>query len=149
DPDLPELTTDQTVSGTPAFMSPEQASGERNFDARADIYALGAIAYHALTGRPPFTGESAMAVMIAHARDPGVPPSEYRPDLPADLEQVVLRCLAKRPEGRYPDVKTVAKDLAASASAAEWDAERAEQWWAEATRSVDAAGGPWTDNTNV
>ena len=71
--------------------------GDRSLDARADIYALGAMMYFALTGRPPFAGETPFAVMMAHARDPVVPPSQVRPGVPDDLEQVVLRCLAKKP----------------------------------------------------
>ena len=58
--------------------------------------------YFALTGRPPFTGENAFAVMMAHARDPVVPPSQVRPGVPEDLERVVLRCLAKKPERPLP-----------------------------------------------
>ena len=64
-----------------------------------------------LTGRPPFRGENAMEVMIAHARDPVTPPSQLRPDIPADLERVVLRCLAKNPDDRYPDTPSLAEDL--------------------------------------
>ena len=66
-----------TVSGTPQYMAPEQATGDRALDARADIYALGAVAYFALTGRPPFLGKNAFAVMMAHARDPVEPPSRH------------------------------------------------------------------------
>jgi serine/threonine-protein kinase len=70
--------------------------------------------------------------MTAHARDPVVPPSQVRPEVPADLEQVVLRCLAKRPGDRYADTKALGKALAACESAALWDADQAEAWWAEA-----------------
>ena len=92
--------------------------------------------YYALTGQPPFTGENAFAIMIAHARDPVVPPSRLRPDVPADLERVVLRCLAKKPDDRYPNVKALGEALAACASAADWDAGRADAWWAENRQSV-------------
>ncbi len=80
-------------------------------DARADIYALGAMIYFALTGQPPFVGTSPFQVMMAHARDPVSPPSKLRGDVPADLEQVVLCCLAKKPGDRYPDVKALGKAL--------------------------------------
>jgi serine/threonine-protein kinase len=129
DPDAPELTSDQTVSGTPTFMSPEQATGDSALDPRADIYSLGAIAYFALTGQPPFKGNTAMAVMVAHARDPVVPPSQVKPDVPADLEAVVLRCLEKKPADRFQDVKELSKALAACQSRPEWDEEKAEAWW--------------------
>ncbi len=130
DPGAANLTSDMTISGTPMFMAPEQTVGDRSLDARADIYALGAVMYHALTGQPPFTGENAFAIMMAHSRDPVVPPSQLNPSVPADLEQVVLRCLAKKPEDRFPNAKALGQALAACAAANEWGANRAEAWWA-------------------
>ncbi|MGP0069455.1 MAG: serine/threonine-protein kinase [Isosphaeraceae bacterium] len=132
-----ELSSEMTVSGTPLYMAPEQAVGDRALDARADIYALGAMMYAVLTGRPPFTGESAFAVMMAHARDPVVPPSEVHPGVPEDLERVVLCCLAKKPGERYPDVKALSHALAACAAAAEWDADKADRWWAETMQTAE------------
>lgn len=134
-PDSAELTSDQSVSGTPMFMAPEQAAGDRELDARADIYALGAIAYYCLTGQAPFSGNSPFAIMIAHARDPVVPPSQVRPEIPADLEAIILRCLAKKREDRYADVKALGKDLAACAAAHDWDGERADEWWISTTKA--------------
>ena len=69
-----------------------------------------------------------MAVLIAAARDPVEPPSRHRPGLPADLERVVLRCLAKSPADRYPDAEALERDLAACAAASEWDFARAAEW---------------------
>ena len=102
---------------------------DRSLDARADIYALGAIAYYAVTGRPPFSGETPMALMIAHARDPVVPPSQVRADVPADLESIILRCLAKKPGERYPDSDRLDRDLAACRCAGDWDRTQAAAWW--------------------
>jgi serine/threonine-protein kinase len=130
DPGAAEISSDMTVTGTPLYMAPEQALGDRSLDARADIYALGAVMYAGLTGQPPFTGESGFAIMMAHARDPVVPPSRLRPDLPEDLERVVLRCLAKKPPDRFPTVKSLGDALAACASAVDWGPNRAEAWWA-------------------
>jgi serine/threonine-protein kinase len=130
-----DLTSEQRVSGTPLFMAPEQAAGDRSLDNRADIYALGAMMYCALTGQPPFKAPSSFEVMMAHARDPVVPPSQRRPDVPSDLEQVVLKCLAKKPQDRYPDVKALGKALTACAAAPEWDGEKAEAWWDDVNRS--------------
>jgi serine/threonine-protein kinase len=130
-----ELTSDQTVSGTPMYMAPEQATGARDLDARADIYALGAMMYYCLTGRPPFEGDTPFALMMAHVRDEVPPPSTLRPGLPEDLEQVVLRCLAKKPDDRYPDARALGRALAACAAAADWDAERADEWWDAALRA--------------
>ena len=128
--DAAELTSNNVVSGTPHYMPPEQARGSKDLDARADIYALGGVAYFMLTGRPPFQGETAFEVMMAHARDAVAPPSTLRPEIPADLEQVVLRCLAKAPEERYPSAKALSEALGACASAADWGANRADAWWA-------------------
>jgi serine/threonine-protein kinase len=125
------LTHEGAVSGTPLFMSPEQARGLRDVDARSDIYSLGAVAYALLTGRPPFERPSAFDVMIAHARDEAVPPSRLRPDVPADLERVVLRCLAKNPEERYPDTDSLEQALAACAAADQWTQTEAARWWQE------------------
>jgi serine/threonine-protein kinase len=80
-----------------------------------------------------------MAVMVAHARDPVVPPSQIKPDVPADLEAIVLRCLEKKPADRFQDVKALSKALAACPSRAEWDEEKAEAWWSQL---VQPAPGP-------
>ncbi len=136
DPGAATLTSEMTVSGTPMYMAPEQATGEGVLDARADIYALGAMSYFALTARPPFAGENAFAVMMAHNRDPVVPPSRICPSVPADLEQVVLRCLAKKPGDRYPSVRALGEALAACASATDWGSKRADAWWAVERNSV-------------
>lgn len=129
DPRAVELSRETTVSGTPMYMAPEQATGDRSLDARADIYALGAMMYFALTGEPPFTGETPFIIMIAQARDPVVPPRQLRPNIPADLEQVVLRCLEKSPRRRFPSVRALGDALGACASASEWGPNRAEAWW--------------------
>ena len=93
------------IAGTPHYMAPEQIRGKA-FDGRLDQYAVGCVAYELLTGRPPFPGEGLDEVLVAHIDEP--PPSfrQSRPDLqlPPALEQVVLRCLAKAPDDRYPDM---------------------------------------------
>jgi serine/threonine-protein kinase len=130
DPDAPALTVDRSIHGTPMFMAPEQAMADSSLDDRADIYALGGMMYFALTGRPPFAGASPIAVMMAHVRDPIVPPSRHRPDLPEDLERVVLRCLEKQPGSRFPTVEVLGEALAACHSAPDWGPCRADAWWA-------------------
>jgi serine/threonine-protein kinase len=144
DPGAAPLTSDTMVSGTPLFMAPEQAAAEGTLDARADLYALGAVMYFALTGRPPFEGNSAFGVIIAHARDPVTPPRAVRPEVPADLEEVVLCCLFKRPEDRYPSSEALGEALAACACAGDWGPHDAKAWWEErlgrATSSPDATG---------
>jgi serine/threonine-protein kinase len=138
DPSAAALSSRSTISGTPLYMAPEQALADRTLDARADIYALGVVMYHALTGQPPFKGESAFAVMMAHARDAVVPPTNVRPGVPHDLEAVVLRCLAKKPGDRYPSVKVLAEALAACASASDWGPNRADAWWTTIGSSASA-----------
>jgi serine/threonine-protein kinase len=122
---------ERTVCGTPQYMAPEQITGDRAVDRRCDLYALGGVAYTLLTGRPPFEGSTAAQVMNAHVRDAVAPPSRYRPDTPADLEEVVLRCLAKDPDGRFQSAEEVERALSACASANEWDARKAAGWWEE------------------
>ena len=122
---------EQAVSGTPAFMAPEQVLNDRPLDHRCDLYAIGAVAYHLLTGRPPFERESRTQVFNAQVRDSVVPPSRLRPDVTGDLERVVLRCLAKAPEDRFPGAEDVEEALAACAAASDWDYRKAASWWKE------------------
>jgi serine/threonine-protein kinase len=125
------LTQDGAISGTPLYMSPEQARGLGDLDARSDIYSLGAVGYALLTGRAPFERASAFDVMIAHARDEAPPPSQLQPDVPADLERVILRCLAKRPEARFQDADSLDQALAECAVADQWTQAHAARWWRE------------------
>jgi hypothetical protein len=136
-----ELTSDQRVSGTPLYMSPEQAVGDRALDARADIYALGCMLYYVLTGQPPFQGATAFEVMMAHARDSVTPPSQLKRDIPAELDRVVLTCMAKKASDRFPDVRALAKALAACPTAGDWDAEKACEWWPATGKIAVASGG--------
>ncbi len=125
------LTQEGSISGTPLFMSPEQARGLGDLDARSDIYSLGAVAYALLTGRPPFEDVNPMEVMIAHVRDEVIPPSQHQADVPADLEHVILRCLAKSPEDRFQDVDSLEQALAECAAANQWTQLHAARWWHE------------------
>src|SRR5262249_36975914 len=136
----PHLTAQGQVVGTPTFMAPEQSQGGRDVDARSDLYSLGAVAYALLPGRPPFDDDDPMAVMMAHARDPVIPPSQLRPDIPEDLERVVLRCLAKDPAERFPDAESLEQALAGCACADRWSAKRAAEWW----RQVGQPAAPTT-----
>jgi serine/threonine-protein kinase len=117
--------------GTTQYMAPEQITGDRAIDGRCDLYTLGGVAYTLLTGRPPFVGETAAKVMNAHVRDAVVPPSRHRPHIPPDLEEVVLRCLAKAPEARFQGAEELETGLAACTSASDWDARKAAAWWGE------------------
>jgi hypothetical protein len=100
------------VLGTPSYMAPEQAEGRsRDVGPAADIYALGAILYHALTGRPPFLGASAIETMKLAITTEAVPPRRQRPEIPRDLETITLKCLEKDPRGRYAEAAALADDL--------------------------------------
>jgi serine/threonine-protein kinase len=125
------LTQEGAISGTPLFMSPEQARGLHDLDARSDIYSLGAVAYALLTGHPPFDGTNPLDVMMAHARDEVVPPSKLQADVPADLERVILRCLAKSPKDRFEDADSLEQALAECAAADQWTQGHAAFWWHE------------------
>lgn len=139
EPEAAQLTADHVISGTPLYMAPEQAAGDRGLDARCDLYALGAIAYHMLAGRPPFEGDSPIQVLLAHARDEAPPLSSQGVEVPADLEQIVLRCLAKSPEERFADAIELERALASCGAAGDWDAERAADWWREACAEAEVA----------
>jgi eukaryotic-like serine/threonine-protein kinase len=129
DATAPHLSREGTVAGSPLYMAPEQIMHTSEPDGRTDIYALGAVAFFMLTGRPPFLGESPMEVMIAHVRDDVLPPSRLKSDIPADLEAVVLRCLAKNPADRYPSTPSLAESLEKCADRANWSARQAALWW--------------------
>ena len=126
-----QLTADHVVSGTPTYMAPEQATGERTLDARSDLYALGAIAYHMLAGRPPFQGDNALKVMMAHVRDTPAALGTLRQDIPDDLQQIVMRCLEKSPEDRFESAGQLEQELAACSLANQWSAQEAAVWWHE------------------
>jgi serine/threonine-protein kinase len=107
------LTQDGAVSGTPAYMSPEQIGGPHPLDVRSDIYSLGALGYYLLTGQSPFGGRTAVKMLAAHLYEAPVPVSQLRADVPSDLEAIVMRCLSKSPGDRYSDVVSLCDALSA------------------------------------
>jgi serine/threonine-protein kinase len=136
------LTQEGAFAGTPAYGSPEQAGGQEDLGPPSDIYSVGAVAYFALTGRPPFAGRSAVKVLAAHLYEAPEPLRRHRPDVPSDLEGVVLRCLAKRPADRFADAEGLDAALAACAGAGRWTNREAAQWWALSDGAAAAGGGP-------
>jgi hypothetical protein len=124
-----KLTHDGAFTGSPAFMSPEQAAGQDELDARSDIYNLGAVAYFLITGELLFDRTTPLQMLHAHAYEAVVPNQEFQETVAADLQQVILRCLEKNPDDRYQDALALDKALAACACAGQWTAEQAEHWW--------------------
>lgn len=104
------LTTTGMTLGTVQYYAPEQAQGEIVSPA-ADVYALGIVMYEMLAGRPPFDGDTPVAVAMQHIQDIPTPPSYFNPDIPPALEEVIMRCLEKEPERRYRDGSTLARAL--------------------------------------
>jgi tetratricopeptide (TPR) repeat protein len=105
------LTQEGLVAGTAAYLAPELALGEPG-DHRVDLYALGVIIYELTTGRRPFSGDDPLAVISQHIHAPVVPPQHYNPAIPIELQEIILKLLAKRPEERYPFAERVRQDLA-------------------------------------
>jgi len=105
------LTSVGVALGTPAYMAPEQAAGDPNIDHRADIYALGAMAYEMLTGRAPFAGMSPHQMLAAHITEPVVPITDRRPALSPALAALVMACLAKNPADRPQSVQEILDSL--------------------------------------
>ena len=107
------LTQTGTVIGTPAYMSPEQATGNAEIDGRSDQYSLACVTYEMLVGEPPFTGPTAQAIMARHSLDHVSPPSIVRATIPETVEGAILRALAKVPADRYLTTALFAEALAA------------------------------------
>ncbi len=150
--DSVELTHDGSITGSPLFMSPEQATGDGEPDERSDIYSLGVVAYYMLTGRPPFEGTQPIKILVAHAHRKPIPLSQMQVEVPADLEQVVMRCLAKSPGDRFASANELAQALDSCEYSGRWTHADAAAWWANITTpslhhrhavaSLDAASAP-------
>jgi serine/threonine protein kinase len=95
-----QFTASGAIIGTPAYMSPEQGMG-KPADSRCDIYSLGVVLYELVTGRVPFEAETPLAVLLKHVNDPLPLPRQIKPDLPAAVERVILKAMAKAPEDRF------------------------------------------------
>ncbi|MEU6858070.1 Stk1 family PASTA domain-containing Ser/Thr kinase [Glycomyces sp. NPDC046736] len=104
------MTQTSAVIGTAQYLSPEQARGE-TVDARSDVYAVGCVLYELLVGHPPFTGDNPVSVAYQHVREEARPPSELNPAVPASVDAVIMKALAKNPDNRYPSAGAMREDL--------------------------------------
>jgi eukaryotic-like serine/threonine-protein kinase len=145
-----QLTQEGAITGSPLFMSPEQAVGDSHVDGRSDIYSLGAVMYYMLTGQPPFAYENPFKAMVAHASEAVVPPRHVNVDIPEALEEVVMRCLEKDPEHRFQDVPGLQRALRDVELSEPWSSDLAADWWSHngcpqrkklAAELVEAAAG--------
>jgi len=139
-----EITRDtgastQGVLGTPAYVAPEAVTDPDHITRAVDLYALGAVGYFLITGRPVFEGKTAVDVCIQHVTQPPRPPSELGVAIAPALEAVLMRCLAKQPSQRYPSAAALAEALEALPPAGDWGKPDALAWW-DAFRTSQAAG---------
>jgi len=104
-------TATGTTIGTPTYMSPEQANGDALIDHRSDIYSVGALGYHMLTGRPPFVGSSPREIIAAHFMKEPEPVRKLNPSVPKILADAIMRCLAKEPADRFQDARELSVEL--------------------------------------
>ncbi|HEU5061308.1 MAG TPA: serine/threonine-protein kinase, partial [Kofleriaceae bacterium] len=145
----PALSVADTITGTPLYMAPEAIAEPETVDARADLYALGAVGYWLLTGKHVFGGRSIVEVLGHHMHSEPIPPSRrLGAPVGADLEAVLLACLAKRPEDRPASAHLLRERLRACAAAGRWTAERAAAWWA-ANRHRLRSGGDSPSGTSA
>ena len=144
------VTSEGTITGTPAYMAPEAALGGHAFDARVDLYGLGCVAYWLLTGERLFVGRTPVEVLLHHVKTPPVPPSERtgRP-IPASLEALVLSCLAKDPDERPASAEWLAARLAECETAGDWTPGRARAWWDAARTGTTTTAVPRGDDTRT
>jgi serine/threonine-protein kinase len=133
-----KLTRTGMVVGTPGYIAPEQAAGVT--DVRSDIYSLGAVGYFLLSGQTPFGGRQADRLVSSPGLEP-TPLRELSPDVPADLEAVIQRCLRRQPAERYADVQMLDGALAACDCATSWGPSEAAAWWRANPAPVTAGAG--------
>jgi hypothetical protein len=122
------LTAEGVIMGSPMFLSPEQAQGDEPV-VQSDIYSLGAVAYFLLTARAPFEFDNVMKVILAHATQMPEKPSSLSSDIPEELSDIIMRCLAKKPADRYASAEQLRAALEACGDIDAWDQHKANQWW--------------------
>jgi serine/threonine-protein kinase len=123
-------TLDHTTTGTPAYMAPETILGEADVDRRADVYALGCVAYYLLTGQLVFDADTSMKMLLQHLHAEPVPPSQRTElPIPRELDELVLACLQKDPKKRPQNASELFRLTQRCSPGDQWDSELARQWW--------------------
>lgn len=134
-----ELGKTTTTCGSPHYIAPEQIESYDTVDGRADIYALGGVAFYLLTGQTVFQGAKSTELLVSHLQEPPRRPSKMIDGVPEDLQAIVLKCLEKSPDDRYADVIELRKALQECECAGDWSRERAQQWWIDNLRMTGTA----------
>jgi serine/threonine-protein kinase len=129
----PIRNVSRELQGSPRFMCPEQAQGQKP-DFRGDLYSLACVAYFLLSGRGPFEDDNPVMLVVAHANFPAPRLSEIGVEIPSDLEDIVMKCLNKKPEERFQSARELQQALETCKSANEWSWDDAEKWWHEKSR---------------
>ena len=143
---MPDLTCAFGTRGTPGFMAPEQIVGGHEVDGRADIYALGCVAFWLVTGRAVFSGRTPMDTILKHVQEPPVPPSSVPGvTIPTALDDLILACLAKNPDDRPATADIVAARLGEVELDTQWSQARAWAWWDAARQGTTSSGPPLLD----
>ena len=129
-PDQTQMTMTGVIAGTPSFLAPEVAAGAKSIDGRVDLYGLGCVAYWLLTGQLVFDEPGPAAMMVAHLQKEPVPPTlRVELPVPADLDALVMRLLAKNPGDRPPSAARLRQLLQECREVPAWSQEEAERWW--------------------
>lgn len=118
-----------SFSGTPLYMSPEQATSYENVDGRADIYSLGAVAFYLLTGQTPFASMNILELLSAHQNTEAPSPSQLNSAVPDDLDLIVLKCMTKSPTDRFQNADELRNALELCSLAKQWGPKEAANWW--------------------
>jgi eukaryotic-like serine/threonine-protein kinase len=138
--DQPQGGDDGGLAGTPLYMSPEAIQLPSSVDGCSDIYAVGAVGYFLLTGRPVFEASSIVDLCNKHVSETPIPPSQRGvPGVPDDLENAILACLEKSRAKRPQTARDLAQRLARCAAAGDWTIDDAEAWWARHDRGLGPA----------
>ncbi|MFY8201418.1 MAG: serine/threonine protein kinase, partial [Pirellula staleyi] len=141
-----ELTVVGSLTGSPHYMSPEQAMGEVQTDQRSDIYGIGGVAFYMLTGRPPFDSGATLKILMSHLNEPAVPPSSVRKHghgqpISPELDAIVLKCLAKSADDRFQSARELYDALNSLPESSQWNERLAEQWWTSNSSTYQTENG--------